>query len=36
VGALSGHWMELEVPTDVAPNPWYVSADARELQLCPL
>jgi hypothetical protein len=35
VGALSGQWMELEIPTDEASDPWYLSVDARELELCP-
>jgi hypothetical protein len=34
-GALSGGWMELEIPTDRAPNPWYVSIDTPELEVCP-
>jgi hypothetical protein len=36
VGTLSGDWVELKVPSDYSPNPWYVSVDARELELCPL
>jgi hypothetical protein len=36
VGTLSGDWVELKVPRDDSPNPWYVWVDARELELCPL